>query len=116
MGSFRFYRRVKIFPGLSLNISRFGPSLTAGARGAHMMVGRWSVTRTVGIPGTGIYYTSRNGHHSGVRWAHRDGEGGMLLPIILLVAAVLLVLALGCARMGLFSKWGKGHRGPAVRI
>jgi hypothetical protein len=28
MGSFRFYRRVNIFPDLSVNLSRSGPSLS----------------------------------------------------------------------------------------
>ena len=57
---FRFYRRVHIFPGLTVNVSRSGPSLSVGVRGAHVTVGRRGVTRTVGIPETGIYYTSRS--------------------------------------------------------
>jgi hypothetical protein len=40
MGSFRFYRRVHIFPGLTVNVSRSGPSLSVGVRGAHVTVGR----------------------------------------------------------------------------
>ncbi len=32
---FRFYRRVRILPGLSANFSRSGPILTAGVWGAH---------------------------------------------------------------------------------
>ncbi len=92
--SFRFYRRVKIFPGLSLNISRSGPSLTAGVRGAHMTVGRSGVTRTVGIPGTGVYWTSRSGRHTGIHSAHRDGQGSGLLPLVLLIVAVLMLMAL----------------------
>jgi hypothetical protein len=55
MGSFRFYRRVHIFPGLTVKVSRSGPSLSVGVRGAHVTVGRRCVTRTVGIPGTGVY-------------------------------------------------------------
>ena len=39
-------------------------------RGAHLTFGRRGVTRTVGIPGTGIYYTSRDGYHSGLHSAH----------------------------------------------
>jgi hypothetical protein len=34
MGSFRFYRRVHIFPGLTVNLSKFWPSLSVGVRGA----------------------------------------------------------------------------------
>jgi hypothetical protein len=72
MGNFRFFRRVHIFPGLSVNLSKSGPSLTVGMRGAHVTVGRAGIRRTVGIPGTGIYYTSQTGYHSGAHSAHVD--------------------------------------------
>ncbi len=72
MGSFRFYRRVSIFPGLSVNISKSGPSLSVGVRGAHVTVGRKGVRKTVGIPGTGIYYTSYKGYHTGFHSAHQE--------------------------------------------
>jgi hypothetical protein len=70
MGSFRFFRRSQILPGVRLNVSKSGPSLSLGVRGAHVTVGRRGVTRTVGVPGTGIFYTSRSGHHTGVHNAH----------------------------------------------
>ena len=72
MGNFRFYRRVSIFPGLSVNVSKSGPSLTVGMRGAHMTFGSKGIRKTVGIPGTGIYYTSHSGYHSGAHSAHVD--------------------------------------------
>ena len=73
MGSLRFYRRVHLFPGVSVNLSKSGPSLTVGVRGAHLTMGHRGITRTVGIPGTGIYYTSHDGYHSGFHSAHHDG-------------------------------------------
>ena len=72
MGNFRFYRRVSIFHGLSVNVSKSGPSLTVGMRGAHMTFGSKGIRKTVGIPGTGIYYTSHTGYHSGAHSAHVD--------------------------------------------
>lgn len=69
---FRFYKRVHICPGLSVNLSKSGPSLTMGVRGAHLTVGGRGVTKTVGLPGTGIYYTSRSGYHTGFHSAHAD--------------------------------------------
>ncbi|MGO8843318.1 MAG: DUF4236 domain-containing protein [Methyloceanibacter sp.] len=55
---------------------RPGPSLSVGVRGAHVTVGRRGIRRTVGIPaGTGIFYTSSTGYHTGIHSAHRDGEG-----------------------------------------
>jgi len=35
-------------------------------RGAHVTVGRRGIRKTVGIPGTGIFYTSSSGYHPGV--------------------------------------------------
>ncbi len=58
---FRFFRRMKIAPGLTVNLSKSGPSLSFGARGAKVTVGRRGVRRTVGIPGTGLFYTTTSG-------------------------------------------------------
>ncbi len=44
-----------------MNLSKSGPSLSFGARGAKVTVGRRGVRRTVGIPGTGLFYTTTNG-------------------------------------------------------
>jgi len=63
---FRFYKRVS-FPGGSLNLSKSGASLSVGCRGAHVTFGNnGSVRTTVGIPGTGIFYTDKMGRHTGV--------------------------------------------------
>lgn len=70
----RFYRRLHLCPGVGVNLSRSGPSLTLGWRGAHVTLGSRGVTRTVGLPGTGIYYTSRAGYHTGYHSAHRDSS------------------------------------------
>lgn len=62
------FRRKKIAPGLTLNVSRSGPSLRIGGRGAGVTVGGRSHLRTtVGIPGTGIYYTKTAGGSRRVR-------------------------------------------------
>jgi hypothetical protein len=74
MNNFRFYRRVNLFPGLSLNLSKSGPSVTAGVRGAHVTVGSRGVRRTIGIPGTGLYWTDSRGASTGVHSAHSDEE------------------------------------------
>jgi len=56
--SFRFWRRVRIAPGLTLNLSKTGGSLSFGVRGAHFTVGPHGKRVTAGIPGTGLFYTS----------------------------------------------------------
>lgn len=57
MGS-RFFRRIKIAPGLNLNLSKKGASLSIGPRGAKYTIGSSGTRKTVSIPGTGLYFTS----------------------------------------------------------
>jgi Protein of unknown function (DUF4236)/Bacterial Ig-like domain len=40
---------------VSANLSKSGPSLSVGVRGAHVTVGRTGVRRTVGLPGSGSF-------------------------------------------------------------
>ena len=54
----RFWRRVKIAPGLTINLSKSGASLSVGPRGSKVTFGRRGVRETIGLPGTGLY-TSR---------------------------------------------------------
>ena len=95
--AFRFYRRVRLFPGVSVNLSRSGASLSVGVRGAHLTVGKRGVTRTVGIPGTGIFYTSRTGTQTGVHSATPPADvapaGAGLAVAVALVAFALVALA-----------------------
>ena len=56
--SFRFWKRIKIGPGVTLNLSKSGGSLSFGPRGAKFTIGPRGKRATVGIPGTGLFYTS----------------------------------------------------------
>lgn len=56
---FRFYRRVRIFPGVTLNFSASGVSITFGCPGFHHTIGPRGDSTSVGLPGTGLSYTSR---------------------------------------------------------
>ncbi len=58
---FRFSRRIGILPGLCLNLSGSGVSLSAGVRGAHVPLGPRGAYTSVGLPGTGISYRQRIG-------------------------------------------------------
>jgi hypothetical protein len=58
---FRFQRRKKVLPGLSLNVGKRGGSLSFGRRGAKLNVGRRGVTGTVSLLGTGLSYVKRLG-------------------------------------------------------
>jgi len=59
--SFRFWRRIKILPGVTLNLSKTGGSLSFGPRGAKFTVGPHGRRTSVGIPGTGLFYTKTYG-------------------------------------------------------
>ena len=88
----RFYSRTSILPGVRLNLSRSGPSLSLGVRGVHVTVGNRRGTRySVGIPGTGLgWYKTVGPHHSappmdpngrqGVS-VGRTTRGWLLLPL-----------------------------------
>jgi hypothetical protein len=58
--SFRVRRRIRVGPGVSLNVGKRGISTSVGVRGAHVTVGR-RARATVGIPGTGVSYTTQIG-------------------------------------------------------
>ncbi len=55
----RFWRRIKLAPGVTLNLSKAGGSLSFGPRGAKMTAGSRGRRVSLGIPGTGLFYTKR---------------------------------------------------------
>jgi hypothetical protein len=74
---FRFQKRIRIFKGLTLNLSKSGTSWTVGRPGASVNVRGEKVTGTVGAPGTGLSYrqtltdeSERDGseHRRGTPW------------------------------------------------
>ncbi len=94
MGNFRFYRRMRLFPGLSVNLSKSGPSLTVGMRGAHVTMGPRGV---------------RRGYHSGAHSAHVEtpispeqqqrahNVGGLLALAVIVGIALIIGIAIGSA-------------------
>jgi len=51
----RFYKRARLFRGVSLGFIRSGVSLMVGTRGAGVSIGPRS-TVSVGLPGTGLSF------------------------------------------------------------
>jgi len=88
------YRRVRILPGLTVNVSKSGPSLSVGVRGAHVTSAGAASGKTVGIPGTGdllhfkVWPSHRVRHQPG-----QDGRGQVLFPLVLLIVALILLMA-----------------------
>jgi hypothetical protein len=52
----RFTQRIRLFKGLTLNLSKSGTSWTVGGPGASVNIRGRKVTGTVGVPGTGLSY------------------------------------------------------------
>jgi len=93
---FRFQRRFKIFPGVSVNLSKSGVSASVGTRGAHVTVARGQVRETVGLPGTGLSYTQTqkiggDAADSAPPPARRHKLRWVLLLLILFLAAIAAV-------------------------
>jgi hypothetical protein len=78
----RFYRRFRIAPGIRVNLSRRGLSTSFGHRGAWYTIGPGRRRLTVGLPGSGIRYTSTSSARSS---AKRSGALTWLLLLLLLL-------------------------------
>lgn len=62
---FRFQRRIKLFPGVRLNLSKSGVSTSVGRRGLWFTFGpRGQKRETIGLPGTGLRWTEQHGPHA----------------------------------------------------
>ncbi len=55
---FRFFKRMSILPGVTLNLSKSGGSVSVGPRGAKFTVGPQGSRISLGIPGSGLFYTT----------------------------------------------------------
>lgn len=52
---FKFRKRIKVMPGLTINLSKSGISTTVGTKGLSVNLGKKGAYLNTGIPGTGIY-------------------------------------------------------------
>ena len=55
----RFSKRVKLLPGVTLNISKTGASVSVGPKGAKINISKKGVRGTVGLPGSGASYSKQ---------------------------------------------------------
>ena len=63
--AFRFWRRVRLAPGVTLNLSKSNASLSLGPRGAKYTISPRGNRATAGLPGTGLFYTVHDRNRSG---------------------------------------------------
>ena len=98
--SFRFQKRIKLFKGLTLNLSKTGTSWTIGGRDASVNLKDGKATGNVGIPGTGLSYRSRltdsaNTPETETPIETQNSSG--LLTIIVVIALISLGYFIGKA-------------------
>ena len=81
---FRFRKRLKLLPGISLNFSKSGiPSLSIGPKGASVNIplGRSGGTRTtLGLPGTGLSWTEEKSKPRSIRERQQAQRPSPTLP------------------------------------
>ena len=59
--AFRFQKRIKIAPGVRLNVSKSGVSTSLGGSGGTVNLSSKGVRTTAGIPGTGLSWSKQTG-------------------------------------------------------
>lgn len=106
----RFRKSVNLGGGFRLNLSKSGMGVSFGRKGARVSVGPRGVTRSAGIPGTGVYYTKTTSlkpkpraEQSGARSSNEaeppkasGGAGGVfrrILAVLCFIVALFLFLA-----------------------
>jgi hypothetical protein len=93
---FRFHRRIRVMPGVRLNIGKRGISTSIGARGAWLTFRPGHKIRTtVGLPGTGISYTeggqvqrTNPAHPAQPAPAGNAARGWLWIALLIIVGAV----------------------------
>lgn len=89
---FRFQKRIRIFKGLTLNLSKSGSSWTVGRPGASVNLRGDKVTGNVGIPGTGLSYRESLDNQATPEEPGTKRSGTRVLIWLALVAVVAYVL------------------------
>ena len=72
--AFRFWRRLKIAPDITRNLSKSGGSLSFGPHGARYTIGPHGKRTTFGIPGTGLFYTVKEPSQGSTKRARSELE------------------------------------------
>ena len=80
----RYQRRIRIAPGVSLNLNKRSISTTIGRRGAHFTIRPKGTRTTVGLPGTGLSFTSYQ--------RARAGTGVVALIVVIVVLGLVFRL------------------------
>ena len=112
-GHFRIQERIRILPGVHVNLSKRGVSLSLGGPGASINFSKRGTRTTVGLPGTGISYVETSPHYGKQPCAiatHRDGGGYAASSLVPEGSALGDSVARGAVRVGFDPTTPTGRR------
>lgn len=127
---FRFRKSIKIAPGVKVNLNKKSAGITFGGKGFHYTVDtKGKTTKSVGIPGTGLYYSatsggskgsSGGGSHGGSGGNHYGNynapQGPMYQPPQKNYTLITILLLIFFFPVGLYFMWAKTKWNKVVKI
>mgnify|MGYP002623589831 CR=1 FL=1 len=84
---FRFRKSIKIIPGVRLNLSKSGSSVSVGGKGLTYNVSKKGTRTTVGIPGSGLSHSTYKAH------SKTEGRSSPVWLWLAIFAIVLVIAA-----------------------
>ncbi len=97
----RFQRRVRLLPGVHLNLSGSGVGVSVGGRGAHVgITARGKRYASVGLPGTGVSWREYERKPALRRCELCQQPGHVHVPAALVVAVLVLAGIVVLATLG----------------
>lgn len=101
----RFRKSFKAAPGVKVNLNKKSVGVTLGTKGAHYTINsKGRRTATIGIPGTGLSYTTTAGGKKKTSGQKASTKSAMNKWIGILIAVVAIVCAAGAIKNTLDQK------------
>ena len=98
--AWRFQKRIKLAPGIRLNISKRSMSLTGGIKGASVNIGKDGKHLNLGAPGTGFSTRTRldapknkSAGQSNAQDQQSAGIGGTIAAYVLIAVVLWMIWA-----------------------
>lgn len=125
---FKFRKSVKIAPGVKLNLNKKSVGVTFGGKGAHYTVNSsGKKTTSMGVPGTGLYYSNTSNGTSSSDDKKHDMKGGntqmksenkkaFYESTWFIILSLLLFAPLGVYLMYKFAPWSKKSKHIATAV
>ena len=89
---FRFRRSLRLAPGIRINLSKTGASLSLGRRGATLNFSGRGTKATVGLPGSGLSYSTMIQPGPPTALPRDEVRGLNAIGFIVVAIVVLIVL------------------------